>query len=159
MANLKCFGLQQTTTPNEDDDTMVELADFEDMVQQGNNAENFLKHKIKASTNWFTSSTSPALQTYYPLCNYGKSKCSIHKNQGTRRFSLRSNKDWLAPGCIHWFSKQNRSRIRQGASSKLKIYHVLPHHQMKWVVQNQTANSYQQRKTSQATNNSFSKIQ
>ena len=34
---------------DEDDDTMVELVDFEDVVQQGNHAENFLKHKIKAS--------------------------------------------------------------------------------------------------------------
>ena len=66
----------QTTTPNEDDDTMVELTDFEDMVQQGNNAKKILKHKIKTSTTWFTSWTSPA-HPYYPLCSYGRSKCSI----------------------------------------------------------------------------------
>ena len=84
---------------------------------------------------------------------------NLRLNHGIRRFSLRSNKDWLAPGCIHWFSKQNRRRIRQVASSKLKICRVLPPHQMKWVVQNQTVNSYQQRKTSQATNKSFGKIQ
>ena len=56
----------KTTTPNEDDDTMVELADFEDVVQQGNHAKNFLKHKIKASANWFTSWTSPTIQNLLP---------------------------------------------------------------------------------------------
>ena len=106
----KCFGLQQTTTPNEDDDTVVELADFEDVVQQGNHAENFLKHKIKASATWFTSWTSPALQTYYPLRNYGKSKAQ------SRHTTLQSKiQQRLACTWVHTliFKAQNRSRIRQ----------------------------------------------
>ena len=56
----------KTNTPNEDDDTVVELANFDGVVQQGNHAKYFLKHKIKASANWFTSWTSPALQNLLP---------------------------------------------------------------------------------------------
>ena len=53
------FPYNKTNTPNEDDDTMAESADFDGVVQQVNQAKYFLKHKIKASANWFTSWTSP----------------------------------------------------------------------------------------------------
>ena len=131
---LKCFALDKTSTPNEDDDPMVKLIDFEDVIQQGNHALNVSQHKIKASAKWFTSWTSPTLQTYYPPHNYGKSKAQYTRIKAC-------DNEWLAPECIHWFSKQNWRRIRQGASSKWKICCVLPHHQMKRVVpnQNQTA--------------------
>ena len=86
----------RTTTPKEDKDTVVVLADFENVVQQGNHACTKSRHqqtgspaghhqRFKPTTLFTITANLSAQYTRIKACD----------------FSLKSNKDWLAPGCIH----------------------------------------------------------
>ena len=102
----------QPNKPTGNDETLPKSEDFDEVVQQVNQAKDFLESKIKVSSNWFIRWTSPALQNPPTLSTTALNlRVCSNEDQEMQILQPMANKNDLHKSTL-WIPKGNQSKSR-----------------------------------------------